>query len=115
VVAERQRTLHDDIRIRSGQPAGLFEGPPLRDAEFAEDLEPEPGQGLRRRGHVRCGDHDVAVDHRFGGQARDGGTADVLDGHHWHPGGGQRRGILAPQLFEPLRPGRVVLDYRDHN
>jgi hypothetical protein len=26
----------------------------------------------------------------------------------------QRRGILAPQLLEPLRPGRVVLDYDDH-
>jgi hypothetical protein len=114
VVTERQRTLHDDIRVRSGQPAGLFEGPPLRDAEFAEDLEPEPGQGLRRRSHVRPGHHDVAVDDRLGGKTGNRGAADVLDGHHRHAGGGQRRGVLVPQPLEPLRPGRVVLVYYDH-
>jgi hypothetical protein len=114
VVAECQRTLDDDIRIRSGQSSGLLEGPSLRDAEFAKGLEPEPGQGLRRRGHVRPGDHDVAIDDRLGGQTGNRGTADVLDGHHRHAGGGHRPGVLLPQLLEPLRPGWVVFDDDDH-
>jgi hypothetical protein len=114
VVAERQRTVHDDVGVRSGQPRGRLEGPPLRDAEFAFGGEPEPGQGPRRRANVRAGDHDVAVNDRLGGQAGNRGAADVLDGNHRHARGGQRRGVLVPQPLEPLRPGRVVLDYYDH-
>jgi hypothetical protein len=114
MVTERQRTFYDDVRVRTGEPCGLFEGPPLRDAEFAEGPEPERGQGLRRRGHIGQGDDDIAVDDRLGGQAGNRGAADVLDGHDRHPGGGQRLRVLLPQLPESLRPGRVILDYDDH-
>jgi len=45
VIAERQRTSNDNIRIRPCQSLGLLERPPERNAELAQRPEPEPCQG----------------------------------------------------------------------
>ena len=110
---KRQRTIDDDIGVRSGQSRWLLNA-------HLSGMPSSPGGVNPSRSRpdaaaTRAGQHKEQISDRLGCKARDRGAADMLDGQHGNAGRRHRAGVQPTQLLESLRPGRVVLNHRNHS